>query len=217
MKNLKFLNLKPICQMARFKYSLLIFLAITTVLISCGDKKPHQQDVEPTKEMLAHLIETEKAVAFYKNYEKQRLNLLKDSLRAIYKDEKFNDTRRVWFDLKTLKNYIAYVEKRSAENHINPEGLQFYFSVYGNEKGVRKNHQTFFIAPTTKKDGVQSGYTLETIDEKTQPLFLKSILNSGRYSPSQSKQMDKASFFSLTAVQDDHGLLYNDGTASPPE
>lgn len=202
-----------------FKYSFLLYLAVTTLFISCNDKKIHQEvDVEPTKEMLAHIIKTEKAVSMYQNYGKQRVDILKDTLGRLYGDD-FKDTRRVWFDLKTLKNYIAYVEKRSAENDIPIEGLQFYFSVYSKDKkGDQKNHQTFFIAPTTKDQGVQSGYTLETIDEKTQPLFLKTILNNGRYTPSQTQQMDKAGFFSLNAVRDgdEDDLLYNDGDSSPP-
>ena len=209
MKNFKFLNLK-------FNLILLLFLSVSILSISCDDKKPHEEDVEPTKEMLAHIIKTEKAINMYQNYEKQRLNILKDTLRTIYKEGNFNDTRRVWFDLKTLKNYIAYVEKRSAENKINPEGLQFYFSVYSNEESEQKNHQTFFIAPTTKNEGVQSGYTLETIDEKTQPLFLKSILKSGSYNPSKNQQMEKASFFSIATILEEGGLLYNRGTTSPP-
>ncbi|MET2983672.1 hypothetical protein [Aureibaculum conchae] len=209
MNNLKFLN-------SKIKYSFLLYLAATSLLISCQDQKPRHENQKPTKEMLAHIIKTEKAVEIYKNYEEQRLNILKDTLQAIYKDENFNDTRRVWFDLKTLKNYIAYVEKRSAENDITPEGLQFYFSVYGDDEGKQKNHQTFFIAPTTENKGKQSGYTLETIDDKTQPLFLKTILSSGRYTPSQNQQMDKAGFFSLTTLDGDEGLLYNKSQGSPP-
>ncbi|MDY7396405.1 hypothetical protein UMM65_14230 [Aureibaculum sp. 2210JD6-5] len=209
MKYLKFSNLK-------IKYSLLLFIIVATLLISCNDKKPHHENEEPTKEMLAHIIKTEKAVEIYKNYEKERLSILKDTLSSLYGGD-FNDTRRVWFDLKTLKNYISYVEKKSKENKITPEGLQFYFSVYGNnEEGDEKNHQTFFIAPTTKQDGKQSGYTLHEVDGETQPLYLKTILGGGRYTPSQNQQMQKAGFFSLTAVQDEVGLLYNDGSSSPP-
>lgn len=210
MNCFKFSNLK-------IKYSLLLILVVTALLISCQDKKPHQEEVEPTKEMLAHIIKTEKAVEIYKNYEEQRLSILKDTLRAIYKDENFDDTRRVWFDLKSLKNYIDYVETKSAKNNINPEGLQFYFSVYGDDADNQKNHQTIFIAPTTKNEGVQSGYTLHVVDGETQPLYLKTILKNGRYDDqSQNQQMDKAGFFSLTAIQDEDGLLYNRGTGGPP-
>ncbi len=210
MNNLKFSNFK-------FKYYFLFYLATTVLLISCNDNKPPQEDVEPTKKMLAHIIKTDTAVNMYHNYEKHRINILKDTLRAIYNDD-FNDTRRVWFDLKTLKNYIAYVEKRSAENKITPEGLQFYFSVYSKHKeGDQKNHQTFFIAPTTKHEGKQSGYTLHEVDRKPQLLYLKTILNNGRYAPSQSQHMEKASFFSMATFRDEDGLLYNDGTSSPPE
>ncbi|QCX37247.1 hypothetical protein FF125_01865 [Aureibaculum algae] len=208
MKYFKLLKLK-------FKVTITLFLAVSMLLISCDEKKPHQADVIPSKDMLAHIIKPEKAVTIYQNYEKERIDILKDTLRAIYNDDNFNDTRRVWFDLKMLKNYIAYVEKKSAENNISPEGLQFYFSVYGSDEGKQKNHQTFFIAPTTKNEGVQSGYTLETVDDKTQPLFLKTILSNRKYKATQSQQVEKAGFFSIT-VADEDGLLLNDGETSPP-
>ena len=61
MNNFKFLNHK-------LKYSFLLYLVLTTLLISCGENKPHQEtEVKPTKEMLAHIIKTEKAVEIYKN------------------------------------------------------------------------------------------------------------------------------------------------------
>lgn len=207
MKNFKLLKLK-------FVPILFSYLAIAMVFISCAEKSSEKSELTPSKEMLAHIINTETAVNIYQNYEKQRLVILKDTLSKLYGND-FNDTRRVWFNLKDLKSYIAYVEKKSAENKINPEGLQFYFSVYGDDEGEQKNHQTFFIAPTTKNEGVQSGYTLETRDGKTQALFLKSILKSKNYSSADSQQMDKASFFSLTAVAEE-GLLYNRGGGSPP-
>ncbi|MBJ2176009.1 hypothetical protein JBL43_17280 [Aureibaculum sp. A20] len=199
----------------KLKATITLFFAACMLLISCDEKKPHKVDEGASKDMLAHIIKPEKAVNMYQNYEKERIDILKDTLNTLYGND-FKDTRRVWFDLETLKNYIAYVEKKSAENKISPEGLQFYFSVYSDKEGKQKNQQTFFIAPTTKNEGVQSGYTLELIDGKTQPLYLKSILSNKNYTPNQTQKVDKASFFSLAQDGDEHGLLFNDGDNSPP-
>ena len=132
-------------------------------------------------------------------------------MKKKYKDEKFEDTRKVWFDLTDIKAYIQYVESKSAEKGITPKGLQIYFSVYPNDKskyGDSRDHQTFFIAPTESSDQ-ESGYT---IDEKGNIVYLKDRLKA---MSDENINQQKASFITLFAQGDD-GLLLNEGSSSPP-
>ncbi len=197
------------------RITFLMCFVFTAFIISCNNsQKPDQENEEPSKELLSHLIKLDDAVVMYKNYEEQRIAITKDTLQKLYNDNKFEDTRTVWFDLKTIKDYIAFVEKKSAENHIKPDGLKFYFSVYPNNKGLgdEKNHQTFFIAPTTKKDSKQSGYTLVKEGDNEKVVYLKDALNKNQ--TQQNRKVNKASFFT-TIVQND-GLLLNRGGGTPP-
>ncbi len=208
MKNSKFKFLKSL--------PFLLYFSLLTFLISCHEAKPNDQEnlvEENLKVIHDNIITLGDAEKLYRNYSKMRINIDKDTLQRLY-GSKFEDTRMVWFDLKTIKNYIEYIEKRSAENKIAPEGLQFYFSVYPDDEkkyGDERNHQTFFIAPTTSNNDVQSGYTLN--GEKV--IFLKNVLANNEDQTQQKAKVDKASFFSTTLDHDD-GLLLNRGGGTPP-
>ncbi|RPD96022.1 hypothetical protein EGM88_11185 [Aureibaculum marinum] len=208
MNNFTLLNLK-------LHPSFLAYFTLIFIFISCEEKKISHENKEPTKEMLAHIIETEKAVNMYQNYKKERIDILKDTLSTLYGKE-FNDTRLVQVNLKILKNYIAYVEKRSKENNINPESLHFYFSVYpSNKEGIQKHHQTFFIAPATKDGNNQYGYTLQKKGNKSEILYLKDVLSNHKTSNNTTQDIQKASFFSLSQ-DEENGLIFNDQNSVPP-
>jgi len=190
----------------------IFFLFLTVILYNSCAKVDNetdyltQNDIDSLKKK--HIIPLKDAVDMYKKYDKDRVNILKDTLKKKYGKD-FKDTRSVWFDIKTIKAYIKYIEQESDD----VEGLQFYFSVNRDKGGSKKkNHQTFFVAPTMKNvvngDTIQSGYTLE----KGKIVFLYDEFK--KYSKSES-DVQKASFFSL--MQDGDGLLLNRGTANPPE
>ncbi len=161
-----------------------------------------------------HIIPLKKAVGMYKKYSKDRVKILKDTLKKKYKNKDFEDTRMVWIDIKTMKAYLKYVEDESSKAGIDLEGLQFYFGVNSDkDSGKKKNHQTFFVAPTKENvingDTIQSGYTLEN----SNIVFLYEAFK--KYNNSTDQNIQKASFFSL--MQGDDGLLLNKTGQSPPD
>lgn len=181
------------------------------VIISCEEKQKETNsitrvDIESMKEN--HIIPLKEAVKMYDKYTKDRVKILKDTLKKKYGDD-FNDTRTVWLDMKTIKAYLKYLEENAGE----AEGLQFYFSVDPDNKGKQSNHQTFFIAPTVKNvidgDTIQSGFTVEN----GKRIFLYEAFKKDMEMNHQN--MQKASFFSLMQ-DDDEGLLLNRGELGPP-
>lgn len=181
------------------------------VIISCEEKQKETNsitrvDIENMKEN--HIIPLKEAVKMYDKYTKDRVKILKDTLKKKYGDD-FNDTRTVWLDMKTIKAYLKYLEENAGE----AEGLQFYFSVDPDNKGKQSNHQTFFIAPTVKNvidgDTIQSGFTVEN----GKRIFLYEAFKKDMEMNHQN--MQKASFFSLMQ-DDDEGLLLNRGELGPP-
>jgi hypothetical protein len=178
-----------------------------SILISCdSDKKEHdaitQSDINLMKKN--HIIPLKKAVKMYDKYSKDRAKILKDTLKKKYGND-FNDTRNVWIDIKTIKAYLKYIEQESKDSI---EGLGFYFSVDLDNTGAKKNHQTFFIAPTQKNGDKQSGFTI--VDGKTKFLYEAFKENTGE----TGQNVQKASFFSM--MQGDSGLLLNKNSDSPP-
>ncbi|PID69627.1 MAG: hypothetical protein CSA39_01175 [Flavobacteriales bacterium] len=210
---MKTVNIKP-------KLFLNLFLIIGTLtLLACSNSNPTEKDdpqtQKPTKEMLSHLISTEKAIDMHQNYLTERISLFRNTLKKKYGDE-FEDTRKIWLSLPELKNYIAYVEQRSKEQDITPEGLLFYLSV-STDKDEQKDQQTFFIAPTTKENDTQSGYTLEDRGGKPQVVFLKKMIREdiGENMQQEQGDMQRASF-SINLANKEDGLLYNKNTNTPP-
>lgn len=191
----------------------LVLIAFAITSISC-EKPPLQDENRITQEDIqtmkdAHLITLDKAVKGYKKYGKDRVKILKDTLKEKYKDKDFNDTRNVWVDIKTLKAYIQYIE----DNASDSEGFEFYFSVNSDKtSGKKKNHQTFFIAPTVQNimdgDTIQSGFTVKNGKRVFLYEEFKKYLEEGK------PNVQKASFLNL--VQDGDGYLFNEIIPNPP-
>jgi hypothetical protein len=201
-------------QLRSFYQKITVILAsifMLLVIISCEEKQKETNsitrvDIENMKEN--HIIPLKEAVKMYDKYTKDRVKILKDTLKKKYGDD-FNDTRTVWLDMKTIKAYLKYLEENAGE----AEGLQFYFSVDPENKGKQSNHQTFFVAPTVKNvidgDTIQSGFTVEN----GKKIFLYEAFKKDMEINHQN--MQKASFFSLMQ-DDDEGLLLNRGELGPP-
>ena len=195
-----------------------IFLLCFTLLAttySCKEKESNnedhdyeQNDEQARKEMITHIISIDEATEMYHLYDKQRINVTRGYLQKKY-GSKFNDTRTVWLDINTVKEYIKYVEEESKKAGITPTGFQFYFSVYPNTtRGDKKSHQTFFIAPTLKNGTKQSGYTLLNNKKVLLNNYFKKSLNT------LNSNMQKGSFIATTVQED--GLLLNRNVPSPP-
>lgn len=192
----------------------LIAFTVAITSISCEKSQQEhkngitQEDIQAMKDN--HLIDLNEAVKAYKKYGKDRVKILKDTLKEKYKNKDFRDTRNVWLDLKTIKAYIQYIE----DNASDSEGLSFYFSVNADTApGKEKNHQTFFVAPTIQNiidgDTIQSGFTVKN----GKRVFLYEEFK--KYMEETQANVQKASFFNL--VQDDDGYLLNRTGQSPPD
>tara|TARA_R110002073_G_scaffold40547_5_gene115338 strand:+ start:494235 stop:494864 length:630 start_codon:yes stop_codon:yes gene_type:complete len=199
----------------KFKKISSVFLLSTlflTLIFSCEKMPEHETDTITQEDIQAmkkdHIIELKDAVKMHDTYEKDRVKLLKDSLKKKY-GANFNDTQSVWFDIKTIKAYLKYLETYASD----AEGLQFYFSVYPDNGDKQKNHQTFFVAPTISNvyqgDTIQSGYTKK--DGKR--IFLYDAFKTRN---NQASYMQKASFLKLLQDGDDDGYLFNNGVGNPP-
>ncbi len=190
-------------------------IVMTLVISSCSevkdtDEHPNQVTEVDIKELRAnHIIPLNKAIKQYDKYSKQRVGLLKDTLKKKYRNDKFSDTRTVWFDIKTIRAYLAYID----ENAKDAEGFQFYFGVNSSkDEGDSKNHQTFFVAPTVSNvvdgDTIQSGFTVKN----GKRIFIYEQIKK-YIEESSGQNVQKASFFSL---RQDDGYLLNRGGGSPP-
>ncbi len=186
---------------------LTLFL-LAVIATSCTQPPQAHKDQITDKDIIAlkenHIISLKDAVKSYKKYGQERSKILKDTLKKKYGDN-FTDSRSVWFDIKTVKAYIKYLEDNSKDSI---EGLQFYFNVDLNDQGNKKNHQSFFVAPTKKNGTKQSGFTIVKGETK----FLYEAFKE--YQDGLDKNVQKASFLSF--MQEEDGFLLNRGVPNPP-
>lgn len=186
------------------------FIFLFTIISCEKTDKPDLDTDNARAKMLKHIVPLDSAFNMYNTYSKTRSGILKDTLQKLY-GEKFYDTRTVWFDIETLKEYIKYVEQKSRENNIDPQGFKICFGTYSNDKnlGDVANHQNVFLVPTTENKGRQSAYTIQ--NEKG-VVFLKNVKNNNQ----SSIKTSKAGFVSFTSLNGSDGLILNRGGATPP-
>ena len=202
-----------ILQLKKLKIGALFLMLIVFTITSISCEKPrHEQEDEITQDDIDamkkdHIISLKEAVKMYDKYSKERVKILKDTLKKKYGDG-FSDTRNVWVDITTLRAYLQHIDDESAKIGVNPEGLAFYFSVDTENQGAKNNYQTFFVAPTEKNGKHQSGYTIVDGEKKYVHDAIKQHLES------TNLNLQKGSFFSL--LQDGKGLLLNDMVPNPP-
>jgi len=125
------------------------FLGVTLLLLSSCNET---QNVEKPKQTISY----EKAKALQQEYIKTRAKFLNEHLRGkgiLKKAEEEEDVRDVWFDLKVLKQYIAYVEAEAKKKGHKNLGIRVVLGAYPNQL---KHHDpgaaTVFFMPTSRGD-----------------------------------------------------------------
>ncbi len=204
---------------------LLLFFA-TVMIVSCVDSVNHN---EPPYEgpPKGNIISVERAQEMYNNYSQRRVPIIQEYEDSIVPSkEKFTPTRYVEYDLKTIKQYIAFIEHEAKQAEVDINTLRFYLTNYPNSdkfpngdavKYPRRN--TFFIIPTADFDGENVGFSVEEIDGKYIAVPVNKRRDSNDKGQSEPEgQVNEAGFFiaNSAAVGGSTSLILNDGTAIPP-
>jgi len=191
-------------------------------LVNCGDgkqkpqeEKPHtnQQDEEEVKGEPSGIITLDAAKVLCDNYETRRSKAIIDfEMAQNESDEKFIPTQFIDFELKTIKEYIKYVEKQARKAKVEPDSLRIYLGNYGTD-GRDPNKNTVFILPTTTIDGDHGGFFINGDGNA------ELIRNYWPEDNNKVQEKSKASFLpDLKAAfyQGNNSLILNRGHGGPP-
>jgi len=148
----------------------IFYVLLTSLFIfsSCDEKVGRDQEQNVSKQDESRIdgtITYERAYKLQRNYIETRakfLNAYLDSInyfdnnqnKGLAGDGKVNDTiqdvRDVTFDLKTLKKYIAYVERKAKKDGLKGLGLRVYLGAYTKNDTLVKDpgFATVFFMPT---------------------------------------------------------------------
>lgn len=163
------------------KNLLSLSLVISTLLfISCGEQTKESEDAEKRTgtevEAPEQIISIEEAKSMYDDYTKRRVGLIQkfeDSINVSKKDTtKFDVARYTFYDYKTIKQYLEYIEKAAEEAGVEISTLRFYHSNYPDQEKfangkpiVHPRQNSVFIIPAMEFEGEQYAFTTEETGE----------------------------------------------------
>ncbi|WP_423998272.1 hypothetical protein [Maribacter sp. IgM3_T14_3] len=143
----------------------LITSVITLLAISGCEQKKKEGDLGNGKVTAPNqIVAIPQAKSMYDSYSKRRVPLIQhyeDSLNRQNKDEKeFDVGRFVYYDYKTIKQYLEYIEQEADEAGVEISTLRFYFSNYPNEvvfentkDSIKHPRQNSIMLSPTYNDG----------------------------------------------------------------
>ncbi|MFD2585957.1 hypothetical protein ACFSQJ_03385 [Croceitalea marina] len=194
--------------------SILILVATSCLEKPKEEKEKHEQEEEITKAPEG-IITLAEADTLYVNYTKNRADAILEFETNRQEEEEakpFIPSRFVSFNVKDLKSYIAYVEKKAKAGGTEVDSLRVYLGNYGTKKKgwKKKNRNTVFFVPAAQVDGDYGGIYIGA-DGSAKLLY-------DYWSNEIKSQKSKASILpSLnTLFYQDESLILNEGGLSPP-
>ena len=214
------------------------YFLLALLLISCGERtNQEQKEVEETVAAPEQIISVEEAKSMYDNYTDRRVGWIQkfeDSINISRKDKSsFDVARYTFYDYKTIKQYLAYIEQEAAEAGVEISSLRFYYSNYPDQEKfangkpiVHPRQNSFFIIPALVHEGEQYAFTIEATGEAGKK---RAVLLTGQLDPYKPDGMGNnhnytekayAGVFSLvdykSAAYGNGSTILNEGSAAPP-
>lgn len=209
---------------------ILILICINFFLFSCNDASTHSEPPYegPPKD---HIISVERAQEMFDAYSQRRVPIIQEYEDKLVPDQApFTPTRYAEYDLKTIKQYIAYIEHEAMQANVNINTLRFYLSNYPNSdkfpngdsvKYPRRN--SLFVVPTMDYKGTNVTFSIEERGGTYTAVPIKKptqIKEKNQNKADSTGQMNEAGFFMSNSTTVQGGgttsLILNDSQLAPP-
>jgi len=207
--------MKTLNLLSKSLFILIIFISFT----SC---KPKTSTAETDDFCITYDGRPEQSISYKEmavmltQYKNTREGVLKNALG-------FEDTRKVWFQIDSLKKYLAYVETLSNDSGVEITGFNFISAAYPDKSiyGKEKNYQTLILNPTTTKDGNPRVSFDPLHSANGNPAYVSDLLlpylneiDSVTYRKKDIKKYIVN--LMLDATEDTESSAYNRGDGTPP-
>lgn len=223
-------------------------------LVSCEHKKEDKKTETPVSPP-EQIVTVKQAKGYYDNYSERRVRLIQryedsinrrrmgDDIRQMKQEKgkeksaamvegpaKFDVARYVYYDYKTIKKYIEFIDQQAAAAKVDISTLRFYFSNYPDStQYVHPRQNSIMISPALHKDKREYLFYIDDSDPKNpRPVLLtdsfkRSKVQIGAVSEAEEKayasMMPSFSAPNATVVYPYNGgqsLTMNKGTGVPP-
>ncbi|MEZ4971538.1 MAG: hypothetical protein R2814_18070 [Flavobacteriaceae bacterium] len=203
---------------------------------SCEQKKEKNPEKEPaTMEISApeQIVSVAQAKSMYDAYGERRVGLIEAYENELAPEKKFDVARFGYYDYKTIKEYMDYIEQEAKKANVEISSLRFYFSNYPDKKTFEDGREikhpkqnSFFIIPALKdkNDREYGFYIREENDGTNVPVLLTDNLEpkkeegTNRMQSGESKS--EASFMPTTPAAPfyvlNKSMVLNEANMVPP-
>lgn len=191
-------------------------------LMGCQDRTKKGDSEAETPQESSEMVEEPTGIISLKeakslcdNYENRRAKtIIEFEMAQNDSVQSFVPTQFIDFDLKTIKQYIKFVEAQAQKAKVEPDSLRIYLANYGPE-GRDPNRNTVFVLPTTTIDGDHGGFY---IDDDGNAQLIRNYWPKNQKGSRDDEPKSKASLMpSLnTLLYQQQSLIMNYGTGGPP-
>ena len=183
--------------MIKPKKNLLRFLVLSIFIFSFTSCEVKKEKVEvPKIQAPAQIVKIEEAKKMYDRYEDRRVPLIQryeDSINRQGIDEKmqqmqqnqdkakadegpakFDVARYVYYDYKTIKDYMTFIEQQAEAANVDISSIRFYLSNYPDDaQYVHPRQNSIMISPALKKDNREYLFYIDDSDpQNPMPVLL---------------------------------------------
>ncbi|WP_334055922.1 hypothetical protein [Polaribacter sp. P097] len=203
-----------------FNYLLICGIALS--IISCKtdiksvDSQSKEDNCYPNNDRPSQAITYPEMASMFKEYDNGQKIVLDEYIAKKTKGRDSIATISQFFSIDELKQYIAYIEKLSEEKEIALTGVKIFTAAYPSDYKIEEyqNRVSFILMPTANI-GDQKNVAYEPLKSgKGKPVSMQSILN--KYADETTRNINRASVFSINLRQDEPSSGLNRGTVFPP-
>ena len=148
-----------------------IAIAMLVGITSCGEVQPTEKKTEIEVLAPEQIVTIPNARKAYETYGKRRVPLIQRYEDSINRNRKIEDIakakpfdvgRFVYYDYKTIKQYLTYIEQEAKAANVEISTLRFYYSNYpdetffpGTKDSIKHPRQNSILISPTYNDGKQ--------------------------------------------------------------
>ena len=179
---------------------ILLLLCFTIALSACNTENSKCEQVDNSRP--SNAITYKEMASMFSEYDNGQKKVLDTYRKELIGAKDSVESVSHFYEIKQLKQYIAYLERISKEKDIELTGVRIFSAAYPKNHANRKlrGRQTLVFMPTAEINGYK-GVAFEPLySEKGKPVKFTQFLN--KFSSEESKKIMRASLF-YTQKNDD--------------
>ncbi|MCP4976153.1 MAG: hypothetical protein GY931_08330 [Maribacter sp.] len=188
----------------KFLLRLVVLSIFVFGITSCVDKAEKEKERAPVPAP-EQIVKIDEAKEMYNRYADRRVPLIQryedsinrsgidDKMQQRQKNQeqnkadegpaKFDVARYVYYDYKTIQNYMKFIEQQAEAANVDISTLRFYFSNYSeDDKNIHPRQNSIMISPALKKDNREYIFYIDDSD----PQNPKPVLLGDNFGPVKS-------------------------------